>query len=207
MKTYIKPTSPKQARVNQPKKDSKTKKKQNKNINEDKECKKKKIYKSQKITPTKDSNVKELYIRKNDTPKEKKHPQYGTSNLDKKFSKEFLDKLGVQYQYQFKAESIGRYFDFYITPCNLIIELNGSYWHSDPRLYEGKELTPTQKKNKRVDRDKKKWADEHRIPIIYIWEKDVNENPKKVMDELKRDIKYYKEVYNKELEKKKRPNK
>ena len=58
MKNYIKPTSPKQARVNQPKKDSKTKKTQNKNINEDKECKKKKIYKSQKITPTKDSNIK-----------------------------------------------------------------------------------------------------------------------------------------------------
>lgn len=204
MKHYIKPTNPKVSGINQPSKVSEIKKTKK---NEKKEGKKKKIYKSQKVTPTKDSTIKELYIRKNDTPKEKKHPEYGTSNLEKKFSKEFLDKLGVEYQYQFKAESIGRYFDFYITPCNLIIELNGSYWHSDPRLYEGRELTPTQKKNKRVDKYKKKWADEHRIPIIYIWEKDVNETPQKVMEELKRDIKYYKEIYNKELEKKKRHKK
>lgn len=203
MKKYIKPTSPKRAGVNQPTKDSKPKRTQDKN-EKNKEHRKKKIYKSQKITPTKSADIKELYIRKNDTPKERKHPEYGTSNLERRFAKEFLDKLGVEYQYQFKAESIGRYFDYYITPCNLIIELNGSYWHSDPRLYEGKELTPTQKKNIRVDKSKKKWADEHKIPIIYIWEKDVNETPSKVMEELKKNIKYYKDIYNKELEKKKR---
>ena len=99
---------------------------------------------------------------------------------------DFLEKLGIEYTYQFKAESIGRYYDFYIPKANIIIEINGGYWHSDPRLYEGKELTPTQKKNKRVDYYKKKWADEHRIPIYYFWEKDINETPKKVLDELRR---------------------
>ena len=42
-----------------------------------------------------------------------------------------------------------------------------------------------EKKNKRIDKLKKKWADEHKIPIYYFWEKDINDNPKKVMSEIK----------------------
>lgn len=42
-----------------------------------------------------------------------------------------------------------------------------------------------QKRNKRVDEYKNKWALMHGIPLIRIWEKDIRENPKKVMKELK----------------------
>ena len=34
--------------------------------------------------------------------------EYGTSKLEERFAKNFLDKLGVEYKYQYKAESIGR---------------------------------------------------------------------------------------------------
>lgn len=203
MKKYIKPTSPKQAGINQPSKDSKTKKKQKQTINKNNEYKKKKVYKSQKIAPTKDSNIKELYIRKNDTPKEKKHPEFGTSNLEKKFAKEFLEKLNVDYQWQFKAESIGRYFDYYIPSANLLIELDGDFYHGYNILYEN--MSPMQKKNNRVDRDKDKWAKEHKIPLIRIWEHEINKEPSKVMNMLKTEIKIYTEKYNKILEKKNKP--
>lgn len=163
------------------------------------------VYKSQKVSPTKTGDIKELFIRKNDTPKERKHPEYGTSNLETRFAKNFLDKLGYEYKTQYKAESIGRYYDFYIVPANLLIEIDGGYWHSDPRLYEGKELTPTQKRNKRVDKDKDKWAQTHKIPLIRIWEDDINKTPKQVMDMLKSEIPKHIEKYNKELDKKKRP--
>lgn len=43
-----------------------------------------------------------------------------------------------------------------------------------------------QKRNKRVDEYKDKWALMHGIPLIRIWEKDIRENPKAVMDELKK---------------------
>ena len=43
-----------------------------------------------------------------------------------------------------------------------------------------------QKHNKRVDEHKDKWALMHGIPIMRIWEKDIRENPKMVMDELKK---------------------
>lgn len=207
MRKFVKPTNPKKARTNQPTKSSDDKPKKITNKIQTTTPKKQRIYKSQKITPTKDNNVKDLFIRKNDTPKERKHPEYGTSNLETRFAKNFLDKLGCKYETQFKAESIGRYYDFYINEANMLIEIDGSFYHSDPRLYENKELSPMQKRNKRVDKAKDKWAIEHKIPLLRIWEKDINENPKMVMETLKREISLNKEKYNKELDKKKRPNK
>lgn len=60
-----------------------------------------------------------------------KHPDYGTSKLEKEFAENFLDKLGVQYQYQYKAEEIGRYYDFCVTlpsGSKVLIEIDGDYW-------------------------------------------------------------------------------
>lgn len=116
--------------------------------------------------------------------KKKKHPQYGTSKLEEYFASEFLDKLGVEYEYQFEAKDIGRFYDFRIID-GPIIEINGSYWHGDPRLYESEKLNKIQKKNISVDKIKEKWALIHGIPIYYIWEKDIRENSSKVMDFLK----------------------
>lgn len=205
MMKYVKPTSPKKAKIAQPNKDSKknTKKHTTTNTKKSTEPKKQKVYKSQKISPTKTGDIKELFIRRNDTPKERKHPEYGTSNLETHFAKNFLDKLGYEYQTQYKAESIGRYYDFYIVPANLLIEIDGDYFHSYGLLYE--DMSPMQKKNKRVDKDKDKWAQTHKIPLIRIWEHDINKTPKQVMDMLKTEIPKYIEKYNKELDKKKRP--
>lgn len=205
MMKYVKPTSPKKAKITQPNKNKQitTKKRTTTNTNKSTEPKKQKIFKSQKVSPTKTSDIKELFIRKNDTPKERKHPEYGTSNLETRFAKNFLDKLGYEYETQYKAESIGRYYDFYIKPANLLIEIDGDYYHSYGLLYE--DMSPMQKKNKRVDKDKNKWAQTHKIPLIRIWEHDINKTPKEVMDMLKTEIPKYIEKYNKELDKKKRP--
>lgn len=205
MMKYVKPTSPKKAKITQPNRNKQitTKKRTATNTNKSTEPKKQKIFKSQKVSPTKTSDIKELFIRKNDTPKERKHPEYGTSNLETRFAKNFLDKLGYEYETQYKAESIGRYYDFYIKPANLLIEIDGDYYHSYGLLYE--DMSPMQKKNKRVDKDKDKWAQTHKMPLIRIWEHDINKTPKEVMDMLKTEIPKYIEKYNKELDKKKRP--
>ena len=126
---------------------------------------------------------------------QKKHPKYGTSKLEKDFAKDFLDKLGLKYVYQFEAKSCGRFYDFAIfingdvNDCSfgniLLLEIDGSYWHSDPRLVTEDKMNPTQKKNKRVDNYKNKWALEHGMPLMRIWEKDIRENPKEVLKELK----------------------
>ena len=129
------------------------------------------------------------------------HPKFGTSKLEEDFAKDFLDKLKVRYVYQFEAKDIGRFYDFYLPDNNLIIEVDGSYYHSDPRLVKEENMNPMQKHNKRVDEYKDKWALMHGIPIMRIWEKDIREDPKMVMNELKKRL--YKETEKKTLIEKK----
>lgn len=142
----------------------------------------------------------------------KKTIKYGTSKLEKDFAEEFLDKYGIRYIYEYEAKDIKRYYDFAIitkkakyiteekeglqsiiqgiqyTPIDLLIEVDGSYWHSDPRLFEDKELNAIQKHNKMVDEIKDKWASLHGIPLLRIWEYDIRHNPKKVLEEIKKYI-------------------
>lgn len=119
------------------------------------------------------------------------HPKYGTSKLEEKFAREFLDKLGLKYTYQFEAKLIGRFFDFRIEPHGPIIEIQGSYWHGDNRIYEEKDLNNTQKRNMRVDEIKRKWCEMNGISLIYIWEKDINNDPDGVLEYLRRRLKNY----------------
>lgn len=129
-------------------------------------------------------NIKTVKLKKNII----KHSDYGTSKLEIKFKEQFLDILGVEYVYQFEAKDIGRFYDFYLPNQNLIIEVDGDYWHSNPNKYNKKDLNPTQKRNARVDEAKNKWALLHSIPIMRIWENDINNNPSLVMDSLKKRI-------------------
>ena len=122
---------------------------------------------------------------KRPSAKNTKHHLPGTSKLEQRFATDFLDKLGVKYYYQVEAEDIGRWYDFYLPNHKLIIEVDGSWYHSDPRLVKEEDMNPMQKRNKRIDELKDKWALMHGIPILRIWEKDINESPEKVLKMLK----------------------
>ena len=134
-------------------------------------------------------------VRKTTRKTVRVHPKFGTSKLEEDFARDFLDKLKVRYVYQFEAKDIGRFYDFAIfldessglTPGSMILlECDGGYYHSDPRLVREENMNPMQKHNKRVDEYKDRWALMHGIPLIRFWEKDIRENPKMVMDELKK---------------------
>lgn len=136
------------------------------------------------------------------------HPKFGTSKLEQDFARDFLDKLGIKYLWQYEAVQIGRFYDYCLfingqindfSNGNIILlEIDGSYHHSDPRLVKEEEMNPMQKRNKRVDEYKDKWALEHGIPLVRIWEKDIRENPKMVMEELKKRL----YIQEKEIQKK-----
>jgi len=135
--------------------------------------------------------------------KKKEHPDFGTSIAEQNFARDFLDKLGIEYIWQFEAKEIGRFFDFYLTRYRILIEYDGQYWHSDDRIYEEKDLNPMQKHNRRVDEQKNQWALLHCIPLIRVKEKDVNEHPEDVMDMLRKRLKIQENL----IEKKKEMNK
>jgi len=124
-------------------------------------------------------------LRKPDGKLERVHPKFGTSKLEQDFAEEFLDRLGVDYVWQFEAKDIGRFYDFYLPKHNLIIEVDGGYYHGDPRVVDESKLSPMQKKNKRIDEHKNEWALLHGIPLMRIWEYDIRNNPSSVMKALK----------------------
>ena len=136
-------------------------------------------------------------IKKNIARSKKPHPKYGTSKLEKKFAKEFLEKLGIKYEEQFEAKDIKRYFDFKLDG-RILIEVDGSYWHSYGKVYE--EMNPIQKRNARVDEIKNKWAHSNGYKLIRIWEHDINNNPQKVFEVLRKEL----NIVSKENDKKKR---
>ena len=115
----------------------------------------------------------------------RRHPKYGTSKLEKDFASMFLDKLGLRYVYQFEAKDIGRFYDYYLPDSNLLIEVDGSYYHSDPRVIDRKHLNGMQKRNLSVDAIKDRWAALHCIPLLRIYEYDIRNNPEKVMEVLR----------------------
>jgi len=113
---------------------------------------------------------------------QKKHPEYGTSKLEDKFAKEFLDKLGVVYERQYLAKDIKRYYDFKINE-RILCEVDGDFYHSYGLVYE--DMNPMQKHNAWVDKIKNEWAVEHGFILVRIWEHDINKHPEKVMNYLK----------------------
>jgi very-short-patch-repair endonuclease len=122
--------------------------------------------------------TKEEIIKRNIARSKKPHPKYGTSKLEKKFAKEILDKLGIKYEEQYEAKDIKRFYDFYLTEYKTLIEVDGDHYHSYGKVYE--EMSPMQKRNARVDEIKNAWAGSHGIPLIRIWEHDINDIPEKV---------------------------
>lgn len=126
------------------------------------------------------------YIKKQIAKSQKPHPKYGTSKLEDKFAKEFLDKLGVSYIRQFEAKDIKRFYDFAIKTQYghvILLEVDGDYYHSFNLLHE--EKNPMQKHNEWVDNVKNEWARSRGYQLIRIWEHDINKNPTKVMKMLK----------------------
>lgn len=136
--------------------------------------------------------IKKTISKKTTKPKKKRtHPKYGTSKLEDRFAKDFLDKMGVKYERQYEAKEIGRFYDFFIPAARLLIEVDGDYYHGYGLLHEQK--NPMQKHNEWVDKQKDLWAASHGIPVLRIWEHDINEHPSKVRKTLKEYIGNYAE--------------
>jgi hypothetical protein len=61
----------------------------------------------------------------------RKHKKYGTSKLEQRFAKDFLDKLDIKYTYQFEVKKIGRFYDFLLETklgSKILLEIDGDYW-------------------------------------------------------------------------------
>lgn len=85
-----------------------------------------------------------------------------------------LDALGIEHHSQYRPEKVRLVFDEFIPP-NRVIEINGTYWHGDPRFYEAEALNDIQKQAQQRDQYKMIWALEHGYRLSVIWEADIQE--------------------------------
>lgn len=95
-----------------------------------------------------------------------------------------LDEHNVKHinEYSVKYYSV----DIYIEDSNLMIEIMGDFWHSNPTTKHCKNLSETQKN--RIPKDKAKHTyilNKYGIEVLYIWESDINDDIEKCMKLIK----------------------
>jgi G:T-mismatch repair DNA endonuclease (very short patch repair protein) len=97
-------------------------------------------------------------------------PGRAYNRLEAKLAK-LLEAAGVEYRWQFP---LGPYVYDFRLPNRLLVEVHGTYWHADPRSYEGAVLTRDQRRNRLHDLDKKLFAAARGYRLQVVWEADLN---------------------------------
>lgn len=90
-----------------------------------------------------------------------------------------INTLLESYEIDFENEHPEKYhsIDIYLTEYNLMIEIMGNYWHAHPLKYNINQLTNQQRKSIKQDKSKHTYVKKYKnIEILYLWEKDINEN-------------------------------
>jgi very-short-patch-repair endonuclease len=104
------------------------------------------------------------------------------SKLEKKFES-ILKLLNINniYQYNFK----GKLFDFYLEKYNILIEVDGDFYHCNPNSKHKEVIYETQILTKKNDNFKNNICSKFNITLLRYWEKDINERPEWVISDLK----------------------
>lgn len=104
------------------------------------------------------------------------------SKLEQKFE-DMLVELNIQFINQHPLN--GYLYDFYLPKHNLLIEVDGDWFHCNPDVYP-EAIHEIQKFVIENDERKNLVAKENNIPLLRFWEKDINENFDMVKSELSR---------------------
>lgn len=89
----------------------------------------------------------------------------------------------IENEYYIFNKKIKKGFSYDIKYKNKIIEVNGDYWHANPKIYESNFFNTRLQKYAfeiwEIDKLKNQVAKLDKKKIFYIWEKDYRENPDK----------------------------
>lgn len=102
---------------------------------------------------------------------------------EREFQK-LLIELGIKYETQ---KIVGKkIFDFYLPEYNMIVEVDGDYYHANPLLFEEGSLNKMQERNLRNDKFKESLASGLGYKIERVWEYDLKNNYNKVKLRIKK---------------------
>lgn len=114
-----------------------------------------------------------------------------TSKLEITFEK-ILNNIGLvkdtDYTHSFLIDKIKSFFDFHITNKNILIEVDGDFYHCNPNTIHATPIYDIQKKNIINDKRKNTYCQNNNIKLLRFWEKDINERPEWVTSELMREL-------------------
>ena len=86
--------------------------------------------------------------------------------------KTILNKLKIKYKQSYKFE--GYYFDFFLPEYNILVEVDGNYWHG--KGLEWGDLNETQKNSRKNDLKKNQICLDSQQKLIRLWEDEVIES-------------------------------
>lgn len=116
-------------------------------------------------------------------------------NTQSKYKKNKIEKIvenqlkSRNMKFEYSVIMNGKQFDFGNKEKRILLEVQGDYWHANPKFYEKHNYTESQKRNTLRDIEKNKFAVQHNFNIYYIWENDILNNNFQVLDEIK--LKHY----------------
>lgn len=105
--------------------------------------------------------------------KSKSSATQGEETSIEAFVREILEENSIEFVEQKAIRYIN--VDFFISSLDLVIQVHGSYWHCDPRLYP-KPKNMTQKKNIEKDRQSVEIIEKAGHSLLNIWGYDIKNN-------------------------------
>jgi very-short-patch-repair endonuclease len=115
---------------------------------------------------------------------------YGKKTDIESIFEEFLIELNIPYQIKFRIYDKNkinfwfREYDFLLLGSNILIEVDGDYWHGNKNLFE--ELSDFQKSVQENDKIKEDFAVKNGYKIVRFWEEDIKNKKEEVKNKIKK---------------------
>jgi very-short-patch-repair endonuclease len=132
----------------------------------------------------KQSHKRMLYITKNGFEVKSKLEDIFIGIIEK----EFDFKEHVDYYRQYYVREIKSLYDFKLSGKNILIEIDGDYWHCNPNSKHAKPKYAAQFKNLKQDKIKEDWCLNNSFNLLRFWESDIKNKPEDVISVLKEHI-------------------
>lgn len=118
------------------------------------------------------SDIRKKWIRKNGYLPQK-------SGVETVFE-ELMGQTGLVLFPQYHLD--GKFFDFWIEETNILIEVDGDFYHCNPNSRHKIPLYDVQRKNIENDKVKLEVAERNGYRLIRFWESDIINNPQLVIE-------------------------
>lgn len=116
------------------------------------------------------------------------------SGLEHEFEENVLKKLVDDEEYEKQCFISGKAFDFIVPSEDLLIEVNGDYWHANPELYKETDVISypggevTARKIREKDRSKIRLAERNGFTVLEVWESDIKNEISLVIEQVRNEL-------------------